>query len=76
MAGYYTETASVFAAMADGKLSRAQVDAKTKALETRRRQLTKAAIARFGPAQVSPQDPQLNAIAERLANRILRDAGA
>ena len=76
MAGYYTETASVFAAMADGKLSRAQVDAKTKALETRRRQLTKAAIARFGPAHVSPQDPQLNAIAERLASRILRDAGA
>ena len=76
MAGYYTETAAVFSKMADGKLSRAQVDQQTKALETRRRQLTKAAIARFGPAHVSPKDPQLNAIADRLATRILRDAGA
>ncbi|WP_133478903.1 hypothetical protein [Cognatilysobacter segetis] len=76
MAGYYTETAAVFSKMADGRLSRAQVDQQTKALEQRRRQLTKAAIARFGPAHVSPRDPQLNAIADRLATRILRDAGA
>jgi hypothetical protein len=76
MAGYYDETAAVFAAMAGGKLTRAQVDAKTKALEMRRRQLTKAAIAGFGPAHVSPQDPRLNAIADRLAARVLRDAGA
>lgn len=76
MAGYYTETASVFSRMAAGKLTRAQVNTKTKALEMRRRQLTKAAIARFGPAHVSPKDPQLNAIADRLASRVLRDAGA
>jgi hypothetical protein len=76
MAAYYVETATVFSRMADGKLSRAQVDQQTKSLEMRRRQLTKAAIARFGPAHVSPQDPQLNAIADRLAARILRDAGA
>jgi hypothetical protein len=76
MANYYNETASVFSSMASGKLTRAQVDAKTKALEMRRRQLTKAAIAKFGPAHVSPQDPRLNAIADRLATRVLHDAGA
>ena len=76
MAAYYDETASVFSRMAAGQLTRAQVDARTKALELRRQQLTKAAIARFGPAHVSPQDPRLNAIADRLAARILRDAGA
>jgi hypothetical protein len=76
MAAYYTETASVFSRMAAGKLTRAQVDAKTKALESRRRQLTRDAIGRFGPARVSPSDPRLNAIADRLAARVLRDAGA
>jgi len=76
MAGYYTETASVFSRMADGRLTRTQVDQATKTLETRRRALTKAAIARFGPADVSPRDPRLNAIADRLAARVLRDAGA
>jgi hypothetical protein len=76
MAGYYTETAAVFSGMVSGKLTRAQVDTKTRALEMRRRQLTKAAIAKFGPANVSPKDPRLNAIADRLASRVLRDAGA
>jgi hypothetical protein len=76
MAAYYTETAAVFSGMASGRFTRAQVDARTKALEMRRRALTKAAIARFGPAHVSPQDPQLNGIADRLAARILREAGA
>ena len=76
MADYYADTASVFSRMAAGTLTRAQVDQKTKALEMRRRELTRAAIARFGPAHVSPRDPQLNGIADRLAERVLRDAGA
>lgn len=75
MASYYTQTSAVFASMAAGKLTRAQVDAKTKGLEAQRRQITKAAIAGFGPAHVTPRDPQLNAIADRLAARVLHDAG-
>ncbi|HZX81064.1 MAG TPA: hypothetical protein VFE72_08955 [Lysobacter sp.] len=74
MAVYYTETSAVFARMVKGATDRASVDRQTRALEARRQSLTRAAIARFGKAGVSPRDPRLNGIADRLVAQVERGA--
>jgi len=74
MAAYYSETSAVFTRMVKGTTDRASVDRQTKALEARRQNLTRAAIARFGKAGVSPQDPRLNSAADRFFAQVEQGA--
>ena len=74
MAAYYAETSAVFTRMVKGTTDRASVDRQTTALEARRQALTRAAIARFGKAGVSPRDPRLDGAADRFFAQVEQGA--